>query len=196
MVEVLGLSLDELFEIEAGTQTWAETDFRTAISDRYLINAELGQGGMGAVYRAQDRRHGRIVAVKVIAPEAVSGIGVEQFLREIATVAQLQHPHILPLFDSGEAAGHPFYVMPYVRGGSLRAKLESAIRLPVDEAVVIIKGIAAALQCAHEQRILHCDVKPENILLEGDHAWLMDFGVARKLHTEFLPWIKRRELDL
>jgi putative ABC transport system permease protein len=196
MLEVLGLSFDELFEIEAESPSWADTDFRRAIADRYLIDSELGQGGMGAVYLARDARHGRTVALKVISPEAVSGIGVTQFLREIATVAHLQHPHILPLFDSGEVAGHPFYVMPYIRGGSLRARLQSAIRLPVDEAVALTAGIASALQHAHEASILHCDVKPENILLDGAHAYVMDFGVARKLHAEFLPWAQRKELDL
>ena len=196
MLEVLRLPFDELFEIEAETPSWADVGFRRAISDRYLIDSELGQGGMGAVYLARDVRHGRTVAVKVISPEAVSGVGVTQFLREIATVAHLQHPHILPLFDSGEVVGHPFYVMPYIRGGSLRARLQSAIRLPVDEAVVLTTGIASALQHAHEARILHCDVKPENILLDGTHAYVMDFGVARKLHTEFLSWAQRKELDL
>jgi predicted permease len=196
MVEVLGLPFEALFEIETGIPSWADTDFRRAIADRYLIDAELGQGGMGAVYLARDARHGRVVAVKVISPEAVSGIGITQFLREIATVAHLQHPHILPLFDSGEAAGHPFYVMPYIRDGSLRARLKAAIRLPATEAVALTSGIAAALQHAHERRILHCDVKPENILLDGSHPYVMDFGVARKLHTEFLPWTQRRELDL
>jgi predicted permease len=196
MLEVLGLPFDELFEIETGIPSWADIDFRRAIADRYLIDSELGQGGMGAVYLARDTRHGRVVAVKVISPEAVSGIGITQFLREIATVAHLQHPHILPLFDSGEAAGHPFYVMPFIRGGSLRARLKAAIRLPVDEAVALTTGIASALQHAHEQRILHCDVKPENILLDGAHAYVMDFGIARKLHTEVFPWMQRRELDL
>ncbi|HEU4994099.1 MAG TPA: ADOP family duplicated permease [Gemmatimonadaceae bacterium] len=196
MLEVLGLSFDELFEVETGIPAWADVDFRRAIADRYLIDTELGQGGMGAVYLARDMRHGRVVALKVISPEAVSGIGITQFLREIATVAHLQHPHILPLFDSGEAAGHPFYVMPHIRGGSLRTRLQSSIRLPVAEAVAVTTGIAAALQHAHEARVLHCDVKPENILLDGGHAYVMDFGVARKLHTEFLPWAQRRELDL
>src|SRR5262245_26956580 len=196
MIEVLGLQFDELFTLETEAPSWADVDFRRAISDRYIIDSELGQGGMGAVYLARDARHGRTVALKVISPEAVSGIGVTQFLREIATVAHLQHPHILPLFDSGEVAGHPFYVMPYIRGGSLRARLKSAIRLPVDEAVALTTGIASALQHAHEARVLHCDIKPENILLDGSHAYVMDFGVARKLHTEFLPWTLRRELDL
>ena len=123
MLEVLGLPFDELFEVETEAPSWADVDFRRAIADRYLVDAELGQGGMGAVYLARDVRLGRVVALKVISPEAVSGIGVTQFLREIATVAHLQHPHILPLFDSGEAAGHAFYVTPYIHGGPLRARL-------------------------------------------------------------------------
>jgi len=196
MLETFGLPLDELFEIEAGIAPWADTDFRRAISDRYLIDSELGQGGMGAVYLGRDVRHGRTIAVKVISPEAVSGIGVTQFLREIATVAQLQHPHILPLFDSGEAAGHPFYVMPYVRSGSLRARLTAGTRLPVGEVLTLTRGVAAALEHAHRQRILHCDVKPENVLVDEVHAYVMDFGIARKLHTEVLPWTLRKELDL
>jgi putative ABC transport system permease protein len=195
MLEVLGIPFEELFEIEAGTPGWADTDFRRAIADRYLIDSELGQGGMGAVYLARDARHGRIVAVKVISPEAVSGIGVLPFLREIATVAQLQHPNTLPLYDSGEAAGHPFYVMPYIRGGSLRARLRAVTRLPPSEVARLTAGIAAGLHHAHEQRILHCDIKPENILLDGSHPYVMDFGIARKLHTEVLPWTLRRELD-
>ena len=196
MLETLGLPLEELFEIETGVAPWADFDFRRAIADRYLIDSELGQGGMGAVYLARDVRHGRSIAIKVIALEAVSGVGVTQFLREIATVAQLQHPHILPLFDSGEAAGHPFYAMPWIRGGSLRGRLEATTRIPAGEVAELIRGIAAALDHGHGQRILHCDIKPENILLDGGHPYVMDFGIARKLHSEAPSWALRRELDL
>lgn len=196
ILETFACHLEDLFEIEAGIEPWADTDFRRAIADRYLIDSELGTGGMGAVYLGRDVRHGRTIAVKVISPEAVSGIGVDQFLREIATVAQLQHPNVLPLFDSGEAAGHPFYVMPYIREGSLRARLDRLTRLPASEAIGVACDVAAALEHAHRHRILHCDVKPENILLDGSHAYVMDFGIARKLHTEVLPWTLRRELDL
>jgi putative ABC transport system permease protein len=195
MVEVLGIPFAELFEIEAGFPGWADTDFRRAIADRYLIDQELGQGGMGAVYLARDARHGRVVAVKVLSPEAVSGIGVAAFLREIATVAKLQHPNVLPLYDSGEAAGHPFYVMPYIRGGSLRSRLAAESRLSPQLVARLTAGIADGLDHAHQQRILHCDIKPENILLDRNHPYLMDFGIARKLHTEVLPWTLRRELD-
>ena len=195
MLEVLGIPFEELFEIETGIPEWADTDFRRALADRYLIDRELGQGGMGAVYLARDARHGRVVAIKVISPEAVSGIGITPFLREISTVAKLQHPHILPLYDSGEAAGHPFYVMPYIRGGSLRTRLEAESRLAPGVVARLTEGIAAGIDHAHEQRVLHCDIKPENILLDGSHPYVMDFGIARKLHTEVLPWTLRRELD-
>jgi predicted permease len=196
MLETLGLPLEELFDIEAGVAPWADFDFRRAIADRYLIDSELGQGGMGAVYLARDVRHGRSIAIKVIALEAVTGVGMSQFLREIATVAQLQHPHILPLFDSGEAAGHPFYAMPLIRGGSLRGRLEATTRVPAGEAADLVRGIAAALDHAHAHRVLHCDIKPENILLDGAHPYVMDFGIARKLRSEAPSWTLRRELDL
>jgi predicted permease len=196
MLEELGLKLEDLFEIETAAASPSDLDFRRAIADRYVIDTELGQGGMGSVYLARDVRHGRVVAVKVISPEAVSGIGLNQFLREIATVAQLHHPNILPLHDSGEAAGHPFYVMPWVRGGSLRARLQRDVRLDLATTLRLTRGIANALQHAHGERILHCDVKPENILVHDDHPWVMDFGVARKLHSEIGEWRQRKELDM
>jgi len=188
MVEAFGVPVDELFEVEAGTAPEADIGFRRAIGDRYIIDSDLGQGGMGAVYLARDARHNRVVAVKVISPEAVSGIGLTQFHREISTVARLQHPHILPFYDSGDADGHPFYVMPLIRGGSLRRRLAERVRLPVDEVVRLTSGIAAALGHAHREHVLHCDVKPENILLDGDHAYVMDFGIARTLHAEAFEW--------
>jgi predicted permease len=195
MLDAFGASLDELFTIEPGSGSGGATDFRMAIGPEYLVDQELRQGGMGAVYLARDH-HLRTVAIKVISPEAVSGIGVNQFLKEIATIAHLQHPHILPLFDSGEAAGHPFYVMPYVRSGSLRDRLKQDTRLTVATTVGLVDRIAAALHHAHQHQILHCDVKPENILLDGDHPYVMDFGIARAIHTETFEWGVPRQLDL
>ncbi|MGH7712456.1 MAG: protein kinase domain-containing protein, partial [Gemmatimonadaceae bacterium] len=145
MLDALQVPLEELFDVEVGLDPLAGVDFRRAIADRYIIDTELGQGGMGAVYLARDVRHGRVVAVKVISPEAVSGIGLTQFHREISTIAQLQHQNILPLFDSGDAAGHPFYVMPWVRGGSLRSRLQRDVRLGLTTTLRLTRGMADAL---------------------------------------------------
>ncbi len=195
MLEAFQLPVDALFTLET-EPALPDTDFRRAIEERYLIDAEIGQGGMGAVYLARDARHGRVVAIKVVSLEAVSGIGSAQFQREIATVAHLVHPGILPLFDSGEAAGHPFFVMPYVRGGSLRQRLDRDGRLSLDTVRRLTRGIAAALQHAHGEQILHCDIKPANVLLHGDHPWVTDFGIARKLHNEIGGWRHADGLDL
>ena len=196
MLEGFGVAVDELFVVESGGAPWADLDFRRAIADRYSIDRELGQGGMGGVYLARDARHGRTVAIKVISTEIVSGIGLDQFHREISTVARLTHPNILPLFDSGDAAGQPFYVMPWIRGGSLRARLEARSRLSVDEVTGLASGIAQALDHAHRDGVLHCDVKPENVLLFDAHPFVMDFGIARTLRTEVDEWTFRSEVDL
>jgi predicted permease len=195
IVEVLGVSVEELFAIESGPTTWHDTDFRAALQDRYLIERELGQGAMGAVHVALDVARNRRVAVKVLAPEAVCGIGQATFMREIATVSRLHHPNILPLFDSGVAAEHPFFVMPWVRGGSLRDRLRRETRIALPSVVALVRGIASALTHAHQHFVLHCDVKPDNILLHGDHAWLADFGIARILHAEVSEWRARRGID-
>jgi Tol biopolymer transport system component len=149
-----------------------------ALADRYAIERELGAGGMATVYLAHDVRHDRKVALKVLRPELSAILGGERFLHEIKTTANLQHPHILSLFDSGEADGTVFYVMPYVEGESLRERLSREKQLPVDEAVRIAREVADALQYAHEQGIVHRDIKPENILLHGGHAMVADFGIA------------------
>ena len=150
----------------------------TALADRYRIERELGEGGMATVYLAQDLKHHRQVAIKVLKPELAAVIGAERFLSEIRTTANLQHPHILPLFDSGAAGGQLFYVMPYVQGISLRDRLTREKQLPVPEAVRLATEIASALDYAHRQGIIHRDIKPENILLHDGSALVADFGIA------------------
>jgi TolB-like protein len=152
-----------------------------ALGRRYAVERELGRGGMGTVYLALDRKHGRRVAIKVLPPDLASALGPERFLREIRIAAQLSHPHILPLHDSGEAAGVLYYVMPHVDGESLRDRLTREKQLPVAEAVEIARQIAGALSYAHGAGVIHRDIKPENILLAGGHALLADFGVAKAL---------------
>lgn len=150
-----------------------------SLGDRYEIERELGRGGMATVYLARDKKHDREVAIKVLLPELSVSIGVERFEREIRMAARLQHPHILGLYDSGEADGLLFYVMPFVRGESLRDRLEREGMLPIDEAIGLTREIADALGHAHELGIVHRDIKPENILLQGGHALVADFGIAR-----------------
>ena len=149
-----------------------------ALADRYRIERELGQGGMATVYLAEDLKHKRKVAVKVLKPELAAVLGAERFVVEITTTAALQHPHILPLFDSGAADGFLFYVMPFIDGETLRAKLDRETQLGVDESVRIAREVLDALHYAHEHGIVHRDVKPENILLHGGHAMVADFGIA------------------
>ena len=150
-----------------------------ALRDRYAIERELGRGGMATVYLAEDLRHHRQVAIKVLRPELAATLGPERFLREIQIAARLRHPHIVPLFDSGEADGLLYYVMPYVEGESLRDRLRRERQLPVNEALGIAREVADALAHAHERQLIHRDIKPENILLEGGHALVADFGIAR-----------------
>jgi len=149
-----------------------------AISDRYRIEREIGAGGMATVYLAQDIRHDRPVALKVLNPELGAVLGVERFLAEIKVTANLQHPNLLPLFDSGEAGGLLFYVMPFVEGESLRARLDREKQLPIDEAVRMAVAVANALDYAHQQHVIHRDLKPENILLQAGQPVVADFGIA------------------
>jgi Tol biopolymer transport system component len=150
----------------------------TALADRYRLERELGQGGMATVYLAHDLRHDRKVALKVLRPELSAILGAQRFLSEIKTTANLQHPHILGLFDSGEAEGLVFYVMPYVEGESLRGRLLREKQLPVDDAVRIAREVADALDYAHRHGVIHRDIKPENILLHEGRALVADFGIA------------------
>ncbi len=149
-----------------------------ALADRYRIERELGQGGMATVYLAEDLKHKRRVAVKVLKPELAAVLGAERFVQEITTTAALQHPHILPLFDSGEADGFLYYVMPFIDGETLRGKLDRETQLGVDEAVRIASDVASALHYAHTHGVIHRDIKPENILLHDGRPMVADFGIA------------------
>jgi serine/threonine protein kinase len=150
-----------------------------ALADRYRIERELGQGGMATVYLARDLRHKRDVAIKVLRPDLAAALGPERFLREIETTANLRHPSILPLYDSGEAEGFLFYVMPFIEGESLRDRLARERQLPVEAALQIAREAAEALGYAHARGVIHRDIKPENILLESGHAVVADFGIAK-----------------
>ena len=150
----------------------------SALADRYRIERELGAGGMATVYLAHDVRHDRKVALKVLRPELSAILGGERFLAEIKTTANLQHPHILSLYDSGEADGLVFYVMPYVEGESLRDRLAREKQLPIEDAVRIAREVAGALDYAHRNGVIHRDIKPENVLLHDGQPVVADFGIA------------------
>ena len=154
------------------------TRLNAALEGRYTIERELGEGGMATVYLAEDIKPDRKVALKVLKPELAAVVGAERFLTEIKTTANLQHPHILPLFDSGEADSFLFYVMPYIEGETLRQRIDREKQLPVDEALGIATAVANALHTAHEQGIVHRDIKPANILLSRGEPLVADFGIA------------------
>jgi serine/threonine-protein kinase len=152
-----------------------------ALRDRYTLERELGRGGMATVYLAHDLKHDRPVALKVVHPALAATLGPERFLREVQLTARLQHPHILPVHDSGEAAGRLWYTMPFVEGESLRDRLAREKLLPLEDALQITRNVLAALAYAHGHGVIHRDIKPENILLEAGEAVVADFGVAHAL---------------
>src|SRR6266446_2769917 len=154
---------------------------QAALADRYAVERELGHGGMATVYLAQDLKHHRKVAIKVLNPELAAALGPDRFLREIEIAAGLSHPHILPLHDSGEAGGLLYYVMPFVEGESLRDRLNREQQLPLEDALQITREVADALTYAHSHDVAHRDIKPENILLQARHAVVSDFGIARAI---------------
>ncbi|HET7601723.1 MAG TPA: serine/threonine-protein kinase, partial [Gemmatimonadales bacterium] len=156
----------------------------SGLTKRYSLDRELGQGGMAVVYLAHDLRHDREVALKVLKPEISAEIGAERFLREIKLAAGLTHPHILPVFDSGEADGLLFYVMPSMEGRSLRERLDKERQLSLPVALRIAREVASALDYAHRHNVVHRDIKPENILLHEDAAMVADFGIGKALTSE------------
>ena len=159
--------------------TQLRDQLQSLLADRYSVEREVGRGGMATVYLAQDRKHGRQVALKVLHPELAATLGSERFLREIQIAARLQHSHILPLYDSGQADTLLYYVMPFVEGESLRDRLNHERPLPVEEAVRIARDIAAALDYAHRHGVVHRDIKPENVMLHEGEAIVTDFGIAK-----------------
>ena len=156
---------------------------QAVLADRYRVEREVGAGGMATVYLAKDLKHDRKVAVKVLRPELAAAIGAERFLAEIKTTASLQHPHILPLLDSGATDSFLFYVMPFIAGESLRDRLTREKQLPIADAVRIATEVAGALEYAHRHGVIHRDIKPENILLHDSSALVADFGIALALST-------------
>jgi hypothetical protein len=157
--------------------------FTDAIRERYVVEREIGEGGMATVHLAQDVRHNRYVAIKVLKPELAASLGAERFLKEIEIAARLTHPHVIPLHDSGEAAGFLYYVMPFIDGESLRTRLRRETRLDTAAALGIVADVGDALSYAHRQGVLHRDIKPENILFAEGHPMVADFGIARAVST-------------
>ena len=162
-----------------GRPMTAQTDrLNTALDGRYRILRHLGEGGMATVYLCEDLKHDRQVALKLLKPELAAVLGAERFVQEIKTTAALQHPHILPLFDSGTVDGFLYYVMPFIDGETLRDKLNRETQLGIDEAVRIAREVADALDYAHRHGVIHRDIKPENILLHDGRPMVADFGIA------------------
>ena len=157
------------------------TRLNAALSGRYAIERELGEGGMATVYLAEDIKHNRKVALKVLKPELAAVVGAERFLAEIQVTANLTHPHILPLHDSGEAEGFLYYVMPHIEGENLADRIDREKQLPIDEAVALASKVAGALQHAHEHGVIHRDIKPGNTLLQDSEPVVADFGIALAL---------------
>jgi transposase-like protein len=174
-VEGLRAYLSPMADLPAG--------FTDAIRDRYVVEREIGAGGMATVHLARDVRHNRYVAIKVLKPELAASLGADRFLKEIEIAARLTHPHIIPLHDSGQAAGFLYYVMPFIDGESLRTRLRRETRLDTAAALDIVADVGDALSYAHRQGILHRDIKPENILFAEGHAMVADFGIARAVST-------------
>ena len=192
LINGLTLAFDDLFSIETPVgATIGAGDFRSqleaALAARYLIDDVIGKGGMGTVYRARDIKHGRPVAIKVVMPDAIATLGNKQFLAEIRRTASLQHPNILPLLDSGEAAECPYLVTPLVKDGSLAELIRTHGPMRPSDALKWLRGVCHALAYAHSNRLVHCDIKPENVLISSEQAIVTDFGVSRAIHLDGRP---------
>ncbi|MGH7569562.1 MAG: serine/threonine-protein kinase, partial [Gemmatimonadales bacterium] len=161
--------------------TYPLESLRDALGERYTVLRLAGEGGMATVYVAHDLKHDRDVALKILKPDVAQALGRERFLREIKLAAKLQHPNILPVYDSGEAAGALYYVMPFVEGESLRDRLDREGQFSLEEAIQITREVADALAYAHSHDVVHRDIKPENVMLSGGHAVVADFGIARAI---------------
>jgi serine/threonine-protein kinase len=172
-----GLGTETLDDILVGADLGAY--LQAPLADIYTIERELGGGGMSRIFLARERALGRTVVIKVLLPVLAAGIRTDRFAREVRVAAALQHPNVVPLFRAGEAAGLPYYVMPYVQGESLRARLTREGKLTLADALSILRDVARALAFAHEQGVVHRDVKPDNVLLAGDAAVVTDFGIAK-----------------
>jgi serine/threonine-protein kinase len=159
----------------------------TSLREMYRLKSTLGTGGMAHVFAAEDVRTGRSVAIKALREERTTPVSIRRFLGEIRLTAQLEHPNIVPVYDTGTADGLPYYVMPFIEGSSLRARLQRMGRLPLDEVVRVIEQIAAALDYAHERRVVHRDIKPENVMLHSGRALIFDFGIALPFDEIELP---------
>jgi serine/threonine-protein kinase len=159
----------------------ADLPLADALRDRFLLERELGQGGMATVYLARDLAHDRPVALKALHPELAASLGPERFLREVTLAGRLEHPHVLPVFESGSAAGRLWYTMPYVEGESLRQRIGRETQLSLEESLRITRQVALALDHAHGLGIVHRDIKPDNILLRDGQALVADFGIAKAL---------------
>src|SRR5688572_13768542 len=158
--------------------------FPPLLASRFVVEREIGKGGMATVYLARETKHERNVALKVLRPEVSAAFGTERFLREIGIAAKLSHPHLVPLIDSGESDGFLYYISAFVAGGSLRDRLQRESRLPLQDAIRIAEEVGAGLDFAHRAGFVHRDVKPENILFADGHALLADFGIARAFGME------------
>src|SRR5688572_15377709 len=163
------------------TLTELREQLQTTLGSAYTLERELGGGGMSRVFIAEDTSLGRKVVVKVLLPELAATVNVERFRREIQVAARLQHPHIVPVHSAGVSDGLPYYTMPFIEGESLRARLARAGELPVHDAARILRDVLSALSYAHEHGVVHRDIKPDNVLLTGNHAVVADFGVAKAL---------------